>query len=98
MYALKRLVLLRIVSLWYNNTNMIKIYTTPTCPYCVMTKDFMKEQGVAFEEVDVLQDVKAREELVEKSGQLGVPVIDVDGKIVVGFNKAKLAELLGIKL
>jgi glutaredoxin len=61
-----------------------------------MAKDFMKEKGVAFEEADVLQDLKAREELVEKSGQLGVPVIDIDGKIVVGFNRAKLAEFLGV--
>jgi glutaredoxin 3 len=76
---------------------MVKIYTTPTCPYCKMAKDFMKEKGIEFEEVDVLANEEAREELVEKSGQLGVPVIDVDGKIIVGFNRSKLAEVLGIK-
>ncbi len=75
----------------------VKIYTTPTCPYCKMAKDFMREKGIVFEEVDVLQDEKAREELIEKSGQLGVPVIDVDGKIMIGFHREKLAELLGIK-
>ncbi len=75
---------------------MIKIYTTPTCPYCTLAKDFMKEKGVAFEEVDVMKDEKAREELVSKSGQLGVPVIDVNGKIMVGFHRGKLEELLGI--
>jgi glutaredoxin-like YruB-family protein len=77
---------------------MVKIYTTPTCPYCKMAKDFMREKGVAFEEVNVLEDDKARQELIEKSGQLGVPVIDVDGKIMVGFHREKLAELLGVKL
>jgi glutaredoxin len=61
-----------------------------------MAKEFMKEKGVAFEEIDVLESEKARNELIEKSGQLGVPVIDVDGKIMVGFNRAKLAELLGV--
>jgi glutaredoxin len=61
-----------------------------------MAKEFMKEKGVAFEEIDVLKSEKARNELIEKSGQLGVPVIDVDGKIMVGFNRAKLAELLGV--
>jgi glutaredoxin len=62
-----------------------------------MAKDFMKEKGIEFEEVDVLANEEAREELVEKSGQLGVPVIDIDGKIIVGFNRSKLAEALGVK-
>jgi len=75
---------------------MVKIYTTPTCVYCKMAKDFMREKGVEFEEVDVMQSEKAREELIEKSGQLGVPVIEADGKIMVGFNREKLAELLGV--
>jgi len=61
-----------------------------------MAKDFMREKGVEFEEVDVMQSEKAREELIEKSGQLGVPVIEADGKIMVGFNREKLAELLGV--
>lgn len=75
---------------------MVKIYTTPTCPYCKMAKEFMQEKGIAFEEIDVLKDEKARDELIAKSGQLGVPVIDVDGKIMVGFHRGKLAELLGL--
>lgn len=77
---------------------MIKIYTTQTCSYCVLAKDFLREKGVLFQEIDVMRDEKAREELIEKSGQLGVPVIDVDGKIMVGFHRGKLAELLGIKV
>lgn len=75
---------------------MVKIYTTPTCPYCKLAKEFMTEKSVAFEEVDVSKDQKALEEMVQKSGQLGVPVIDVDGKILVGFNRKRLAELLGM--
>lgn len=75
---------------------MVKIYTTPTCPYCKLAKEFMTEKGVSFEEVDVSKDQKALEEMVQKSGQLGVPVIDVEGKILVGFNRKRLAELLGV--
>ncbi len=76
--------------------SMVKIYTTPTCPYCKLAKEFMTEKGVSFEEVDVSKDQKALEEMVQKSGQLGVPVIDVEGKILVGFNRKRLAELLGV--
>lgn len=73
---------------------MIKIYTTPTCVYCKMTKEFFAQNGVKYQEVNVAVDVKAREEMVQKSGQLGVPVIDVNGEIVVGFDQQKLSELL----
>ncbi len=72
------------------------IYTTPTCVYCKMTKEFFKEIGVSYEEKDVSTDEHARDEMVEKSGQLGVPVISIDGKITVGFDKEKLRELLNI--
>lgn len=75
----------------------ITIYTTPSCVYCKMTKEFFKENNVAYEEKDVSADAKAREEMVQKSGQLGVPVIEIDGNIMVGFNKEKLSELTGIK-
>lgn len=75
---------------------MVKIYTTSACHYCVMAKDFMRDKGVDFVEIDVMKDEKARDELIEKSGQLGVPVIDVNGKIVVGFQREKLEELLEI--
>lgn len=75
----------------------VTIYTTPTCVYCKMTKAFFKEHEVQYEEADVARDAKAREEMVKKSGQLGVPVIDVDGKVVVGFDQQRLSELLGIK-
>lgn len=75
----------------------ITIYTTPTCIYCRMAKAFFKENSVVYEEKDVWQDPSAREEMVEKSEQMGVPVIDIDGQIVIGFDKEVLSELLQIK-
>ncbi len=73
------------------------IYTTPTCVYCKMTKAFFKEHNVAYEEKDVSIDTKAQEEMIAKSNQLGVPVIDIDGQITVGFDKEKISKLLNIK-
>lgn len=72
----------------------VKVYSTPTCPYCTMVKDWMKENGVEFSEVDVAADQSAAQEMVEKSGQMGVPVITVDDEVVVGFDKPKLESLL----
>ena len=76
---------------------MVKIYSTPTCSYCHMAKEFFDEHKIKYQEFNVAEDAKAREEMINKSGQMGVPVIDVDGEIVVGFDKAKLAKLLKIK-
>lgn len=75
----------------------VTIYTTPTCVYCKMTKEFFKEHNVGYTEKNVAEDAAARDESIQKSGQMGVPVIDVNGTIVVGFDKEKLSELLGIK-
>lgn len=75
----------------------IKIYSTPSCPYCHTLKAFLKERSIEFDDIDVALDEKARDEMIEKSGQMGVPVIDIDGEIVVGFDKEKIAGLLGIK-
>lgn len=74
----------------------IIIYTTPTCAYCKMAKAFFKEHNIAYEEKDVANDRALAEEMVKKSGQMGVPVIDIDGQIVVGFDQSKLSELLHI--
>lgn len=73
------------------------IYTTPTCVYCKMTKAFLKEHNVAYEEKDVSQDAAARDEIIAKSNQMAVPVIDIDGQILVGFDKEGLSRLLNIK-
>ena len=80
-----------------DKTHSIKIYSTPSCPYCHMLKQYLDEKGFKYEDIDVAADTEAREEMVEKSGQLGVPVSDIDGKSVVGFNRDKVNELLGIK-
>jgi len=76
----------------------VKIYTTPVCPYCQMAKEFMKDQGVSYEEIDVTKSQPALQEMIQKSGQMGVPVLDINGKITVGFNRKVLADLLGVKL
>lgn len=75
---------------------MVKIFTTPGCPYCYTLKEFLKEKGIKFEEVDVSQNEKAREEMIKKSGKLEVPVIEIDGQIVVGFDKERICKLLKI--
>ncbi len=75
---------------------MVKIYSTPTCPYCEMTKEYFKEKGVNYEDYDVSVDDKAREEMIAKSQQMGVPVIDIDGKIIIGFNQPEIDKALGL--
>lgn len=74
----------------------VKIYSTPTCQYCKMAKDFFKEKNISYEEYNVATDVEKRQEMVEKSGQLGVPVIDIDGKFIIGFNRSAISEALGV--
>ena len=72
----------------------VKVYSTPSCPWCHKAKDFLKEKNVEFEDIDVRADQKASDEMVKKSGQMGVPVIDIDGKIIVGFDKEEMEKLL----
>ena len=74
----------------------VSIYTTPSCVYCKKTKDFFKEHNIEFSEFDVTTDTAKRDEMIQNSGQMGVPVIDVDGTMVVGFDEPKLRELLNI--
>jgi len=74
----------------------VKVYSTPMCPLCQAAKDFLKTNNIAFEEIDVSQDEKLAQEMILKSGQMGVPVIDIDGKIVIGFNKPLIEEFLGL--
>ena len=75
----------------------VKVYTTPACPYCTMAKDFLKKHGVAFEEIDVASNRGAAMEMIEKSGQMGVPVIEIGGTTILGFNKEAIKKALGIK-
>ena len=74
----------------------VTIYSTPTCHFCQSAKEYFKENNVSYEEFNVAADAEKRKEMMEKAGQLGVPVILIDDQIVVGFNKPKLAQLLGI--
>ncbi len=76
---------------------MIKVFSTPFCIYCVSLKQFLKEHNIEFEEIDVSKDKVAQEEMIKKSGQMGVPVVEIDGEIIVGFDKNKIVELLDIK-
>ena len=75
----------------------VLIYTTPTCGFCKQAKAFMKEKNIAFEEKDVSADQTAMQDMLTRSGQLGVPVIDIDGKIIVGFDQRKLEAALGLE-
>ena len=74
----------------------VKIYSTPTCVYCKMAKEFFKKNNISYEEYNVAEDEKAREEMVNKSHQLGVPVIEVGDKIMVGFNEGELRKALNL--
>lgn len=74
----------------------VKIYSTPTCPWCIRTKQFLKDNNVAFENVDVSTDQAAAEEMIKKTGQMGVPVLDIEGEIIVGFDKEKIKATLGL--
>lgn len=75
----------------------ITVYSTPTCPYCKLVKEFLKEKNLDFLDIDVAANTSAAQDMVKKSGQMGVPVVDVDGQIIVGWNKAALEEVLGLK-
>jgi glutaredoxin 3 len=75
----------------------VKVYSTPTCPYCVMAKDFLNKHGVDFEDIDVASDRDAATHIIEKSGQMGVPVIEIGNEIIVGFNRDAISKALKIK-
>lgn len=70
------------------------VYTTPTCPWCTRVKDYLKNKEVRFKEVNVAEDRNGAMEMVQKSGQRGVPVVDINGSIIVGFNQPEIDKLL----
>lgn len=74
----------------------IKVYSTEFCPYCVALKEFLKENNISFESIDVTEDLRAQEEMIAKSGQMGVPVVEIDGEIIIGFDKEKISKILHI--
>ena len=75
----------------------VKIYTTPSCIWCAREKAFFKQHQIPYQEVDVSQDEKAAEEMIERSGQMGVPVTDIDGTLIVGFDESALRKALKMK-
>jgi len=74
----------------------VTVYTTPTCPYCIKAKEFLKENKIKFESIDVSSDQEKAKEMIDKSGQMGVPVVDIEGQIITGFDKDTIKKALGI--
>jgi glutaredoxin 3 len=80
-----------------NNKDMdIKVYSTPVCAYCHTLKEFLKDKGVKFEDIDVTKDEKVMDYMIEKSGQMGVPVVEINGEMIIGFDREKICKLLNI--
>lgn len=75
---------------------MVKIYSTPTCVYCKTLKEYFKKRDVSFEDIDVSKDEKELQKMIKDSGQMAVPVVNIDGEIVIGFDKEKIDKLLNI--
>lgn len=76
--------------------NKVLVYSTPTCPYCVRLKQYLTENKVVFENYDVGTDHAKADDMVKKSNQMGVPVLDIDGKIIIGFDKPAIQQALGL--
>lgn len=74
----------------------VKIYSTPACVYCVTLKKFLEENNVEYEEINVLEDKEAAEEMIRKSNQMGVPVVEIGEEVVVGFDREKIQSLLNL--
>ncbi|MBI2564930.1 glutathione S-transferase N-terminal domain-containing protein [Candidatus Woesearchaeota archaeon] len=75
----------------------VRIYSTPTCSYCKAAKEFLKENKIEYEDIDVSKNQTAAQEMIEKSGQMGVPVLDIEGTIIVGFDRDAIKKALKIK-
>ena len=74
----------------------VKVYSTATCPFCIRAKQFLRDSAVSFDDVDVSTNHEAAQEMIKRSGQMGVPVIDIDGELIIGFDKEKIKKALGI--
>ena len=74
----------------------VTIYSTPSCHFCHMAKEFFKEKNITYAEYDVAGDVEKRKEMIEKSGQMGVPVIFIGEEMIIGYDKPKIVQLLGL--
>ncbi len=74
----------------------VRVYSTPTCPYCKMAKEYLRQNNIQFEDIDVSADEEKVAEMINKSGQMGVPVIEIDNQIIVGFDRQKISKALGL--
>lgn len=74
----------------------VTVYSTTTCPFCIRVKQYLKDNNVQFEDIDVSANQEKADEMIKKSGQMGVPVIEIDGEIIVGFDKEKIKTTLGL--
>ncbi len=74
----------------------VTVYSTPTCPYCIRTKQFLKKNNIGFEDIDVSTDKAKADEMIQKSGQMSVPVLDIDGELIVGFDEGRIKKALGL--
>jgi glutaredoxin 3 len=79
-----------------SGTHRVIVFTTPTCPWCQRAKSYLRSKSIPFKEVDVSRDQQAARDLVRRTGQLGVPVIEIDGRAVVGFDQRQVDRLLGL--
>ena len=74
----------------------VTVYSTPTCPFCIRAKQYLKDNNIQFTEYDVGANPDKAQEMIKKSGQMGVPVVEIDGRIVIGFDKEEIKEALGL--
>jgi glutaredoxin 3 len=79
------------------NQPRVRVFSTPSCPYCFTLKEFLKDHGINFEDIDLSQDQISLDEVMEKTGQMGVPVVSIGEKFITGFDKEKIVKLLNIK-
>ena len=79
-----------------SGTHRVLVFTTPTCPWCQRAKSYLRSKSIPFKEVDVTRDQQAARDLVRRTGQMGVPVIEIDGRPVVGFDQRQVDRLLGL--
>lgn len=79
------------------SAHKVTVYSTPSCHFCHAAKAFFNEHKVPFKDIDVSEDIDAQKEMIEKSQQLGVPVIEIDGEIVIGFDQDRLMQLLDLQ-
>lgn len=82
---------------YMKDNKKVKVYSTPICPFCITLKEFLKKKEVDFEDIDISENEEAKERVVKNTGQNSVPVLEIDGKFIVGFNRKEISKLLNIE-